>query len=816
MSTRSTIDFGIDLGTTNSAIACSDKGEVTVIRNNHNQETTPSAVRVDPRGAVVVGKLAHQQVELDPDNTAAEFKRLMGSQQSRTFKRSGQVWSPEQLSAEILKSLRQDVATWSGEDVRAAAITVPALFELPQCEATQRAAKLAGIEYAPLLQEPVAAALAYGMQSEAKRSLWLIYDLGGGTFDTSIVENRDGQLRVLEHSGDNYLGGKDLDWAVVDFLVVCLKKEYALSGLSRQNPNYRGFYTRLKALAEEARIQLSRLDRWSVEISNVGADEAGSVVECFVDVTRQEFEAIARPYITKTVHVARAALVSARLEPSAIERVLLVGGPTQTPLVRAMLQQELKIPLETRLDPMTIVAKGAAIFASMQQMPTGQVRIAANSSAMPIRLVHDATASETSAYVGIGIEPDGQSGPLTVEITRTDGGWSSGRVPIIDQRAEVSVGLRPRAANEFAVRVHDRDGTAVPVAPASFTITHGLNEVSAILSRALGVVVVDGDDAETAIILPKGTPLPTSGKGIFRTRHAVRSKSSDSLKIHVVEGESRRGIRNRHVGTIEVRGADLPRDLPANADIEILLRIDSSRAFQAEMFIPYLDTSLREVIEQKYAPLPVLEDLLRRLGNERRRAHELAADGAQLPELFSEAERDVEAAAGGDADARERAHRRLLDLEIALDRVEEADELPRREREFRGLLTEVEEVVTKYGDSPDLRRLRAVADEAQEAVRRADPLALRNRIRALFTLRLQILDRQPGFWEGLLGMLAPHAEFSVDRARALATVQTGQAAARLGDTERVREAVGELYELLPEGRAEAAHRRLQDAGLRRR
>src|SRR5262245_57817038 len=125
---RTTIDFGIDLGTTNSAVACADRGEITVVRNNNNQETTPSVVRVDPRGAVIVGRAAYQQLELDPDNTAAEFKRLMGTQQSKTFRRSGRTWTPEELSAEVLKSLRQDVTTWSGETVDAAVVTVPALF----------------------------------------------------------------------------------------------------------------------------------------------------------------------------------------------------------------------------------------------------------------------------------------------------------------------------------------------------------------------------------------------------------------------------------------------------------------------------------------------------------------------------------------------------------------------------------------------------------------------------------------------------------------------------------------------------------------
>ena len=195
---RSTIDYGIDLGTTNSEIAVVDKGQVRVVRNGFRDEITPSAVRIDRKGSIIVGKLAFNQRVDDKENTYTQFKRLMGSQQILSFPSSGRQMKPEELSAEVLKSLRQDVLRPEemGEEINACVVTVPALFEIPQCDATRRAAELAGITCSPLLQEPIAAALAYGFQAEELDGFLLVYDLGGGTFDASLIRSVETRLQI--------------------------------------------------------------------------------------------------------------------------------------------------------------------------------------------------------------------------------------------------------------------------------------------------------------------------------------------------------------------------------------------------------------------------------------------------------------------------------------------------------------------------------------------------------------------------------------------------------------------------------------------
>ncbi len=266
---RTTIDFGIDLGTTNSLIACMQVGNVVVLKNNDNEDRTPSVVRLDASGNVIVGRRAYARLEDDPENTKAEFKRLMGTRETLTFQRSRRAMTPEELSAEVLKSLKADAQNALGEEVKAAVITVPAMFELPQCEATQRAAKLAGIEHAPLLQEPIAAALAYGHEIGQPNGYWMVYDLGGGTFDISIVTVRDGRLAVVDHSGDNFLGGKDFDWLLVNFIIDRLNQQFSLGDMTRSSRLYRKAIAKLKALAEDAKIQLTQQDKVSIVLESV-------------------------------------------------------------------------------------------------------------------------------------------------------------------------------------------------------------------------------------------------------------------------------------------------------------------------------------------------------------------------------------------------------------------------------------------------------------------------------------------------------------------------------------------------------------------
>ena len=252
-------------------------------------------------------------------------------------------------------------------------ITVPADFELPQCEATKRAAQIAGLTLSPLLQEPVAAALAYGFQSQSDKVFWLVYDFGGGTFDAAVIQVRDGAIEVVNHGGDNELGGKDIDWAIVDRLLVpALTKECKLTNFKRGNSKWRAAFAKLKWHAEEAKIALSRRKSFDIDVKFSTEDNFPEPFQFEYELQQSEVATLAEPFIIKTINICKKTMTDKRLGSGNIEKVILVGGPTLTPYVRERLadsDEGLGIPLETKVDPTTVFVRGAAIFAGTQRLP---------------------------------------------------------------------------------------------------------------------------------------------------------------------------------------------------------------------------------------------------------------------------------------------------------------------------------------------------------------------------------------------------------------------------------------------------------------
>ena len=290
-----TIDFGIDLGTTNSSIAVRKGTDTEVFKNNEGFEYTPSAVWIDKADRLIVGRRAKERCFDDRENAASEFKLQMGSTEERLFQRSGRRLKPEELSAEVLKQLKADVQQRSGEEVRSAVITVPAAFELPQCKATQRAAQLAGLHDSPLLQEPVAAALAYGFQNGSDKVFWLVYDFGGGTFDAAVIHMRDGMFQVVNHGGDNHLGGKLIDWEIVEQLLVpAVNAQNRLADFRQGNPRWIAAMAKLKHAAEEAKIHVSRDETAEIVIDYLCSDDDGKPVRFEYDLRRANVRALGR------------------------------------------------------------------------------------------------------------------------------------------------------------------------------------------------------------------------------------------------------------------------------------------------------------------------------------------------------------------------------------------------------------------------------------------------------------------------------------------------------------------------------------------
>jgi len=334
------IFLGIDLGTTNSAAALFDGDRIDLVRNARGEVLTPSIVRIDARARVTVGAKARRFLESDPNNTLTEFKRLMGTGRMLRFPASGETRKPESLAAEILRSLLHDAREQSGLEHTEAVVAVPALFELPQASATSEAATQAGLRRVELIQEPVASALAAGWHASDCSGAWLVYDLGGGTFDVSLLQSRDGLLRVVAHDGDNFLGGRDMDNAVVDWALEVMSQQQART-LRRSDPQVAPLVATLKALSEEAKIELSRAERTELTIGPVELAD-GTTIEDELILSRAELERISIPIIDRTLRVCTRLLESQGVGEGDLERIVLVGGPTVMPYLRRSISEALR------------------------------------------------------------------------------------------------------------------------------------------------------------------------------------------------------------------------------------------------------------------------------------------------------------------------------------------------------------------------------------------------------------------------------------------------------------------------------------------
>ena len=343
--------IGIDLGTTNSCVCVYEGGEAKVIANAEGGRTTPSVVAFK-NGEMLVGSKAKHQAVINPE-TISSIKRLMGTNEK--VKANGKSYSPEEVSAMILGDLKKTAESYLGEDVKEAVITVPAYFNDAQRQATKNAGKIAGLEVERIINEPTAAALAYGLDKQENAHTILVYDLGGGTFDVSILELGDGVFEVKATSGNNHLGGDDFDNAIIDYIVKEFKKENGVD-LSKDKLAMQ----RLKEGAEKAKKDLSGVKTTQISLPFITQGENGPL-HVDMTLTRAKFEELISDLVESTRKPVRDALKEAKLTKNDIDKVLLVGGSTRVPCVQELVKEELGKDGSKEVNPDEVVAMGAAI-----------------------------------------------------------------------------------------------------------------------------------------------------------------------------------------------------------------------------------------------------------------------------------------------------------------------------------------------------------------------------------------------------------------------------------------------------------------------
>ena len=344
--------IGIDLGTTNSCVAVLEGGTPTVIANPEGGRTTPSVVAINKKGERIVGDAAKRQAITNP-NTVSSIKRLMGT--DKKVELDGKKYTPEEVSAMILSYMKDYAEKYLGEKVDKAVITVPAYFNDAQRQATKNAGKIAGLDVQRIINEPTAAALAYGLDKQENTHTILVYDLGGGTFDVSVMELGDGVFEVKSTAGNNKLGGDDFDQRIIDYLVDEFKRENGVD-LTKDKMAMQ----RLKEVAEKAKKDLSGVTSTQISAPFISQGEDGPL-HLDVALSRAKFEDLIRDLVDSTLEPVRQALKDAKIKKEDIDKVLLVGGSTRIPMVQELIKKEIGKEPSREVNPDEVVAMGAAI-----------------------------------------------------------------------------------------------------------------------------------------------------------------------------------------------------------------------------------------------------------------------------------------------------------------------------------------------------------------------------------------------------------------------------------------------------------------------
>ncbi len=834
------IRFGIDLGTTNSTIASCEGDETIIYPNSDQMNVTPSSILIEKSGRVIIGQRAYRRKIEDPENVATEFKRWMGQKDVFSFKKSGRKMSAEELSAEVLKSVAGDARRQTKESIDAAVITVPAAFGQLQCEATARAAKLAGIDQAPLLQEPIAAAIAYGIAPSNKNQRWLVFDLGGGTFDVALISTKDGRLRVLDQRGDNLLGGKDLDRLIVDKLLwPFLEKRYKLPN-DRLNPaSYCGIRQRLILKAEEAKIDLSTHEKATVSMCDLGQDEDNFEIECELEIEREELERICLPTFERCLELCQEIVSGAQMKLASLDRILLVGGPTQMPFLRSLLERRLGAPIDHSQDPMTVVARGAAIYASTLENQsatsssiTSEAAEIKTSAVLQVELAYEAITPDLVCVVEGKVSVDH---PIEIQIDAQSGHWTSGWVPVTNQFFEIEVHLLEGRSCAFTIQARDGAGKPLQVAGDSFVIRHGLALTSPPLPHSIGAEVIRADgSSQLDVVFKRGTALPCLVTKMYQASKTLKPSEPDVLVIKLWEGEIvTEPSANDWVGCMQIESHQLSRPLPEGSPIEVTMAIDVSRHLTVEAYIPRLDEHFRETVyvpqreEKEFIEIAesLPDDVEKLVSKVDRLQTTLTGNNAeQLNSIRVGLEDlDISLGTGRTVETNDPDHaKRLVEqckriagklsaLESGLD---EATRSKLHESEIHKRLAVSSQLVAEFGTEAEQRRFRAISLEIDNAIDRRDLLSIKRIKQDLQHLDSGILWRQHWWVEKVLQDMRNNRRFT-DPSKANALMNECETLLEEGDVDKAGDRISEVVRLIREGHGELIQEKAMRSGIRK-
>lgn len=726
---RSKIDYGIDLGTTNSAIARMENGVPTIIKTDVQKDTMPSCVHINRAKNIDVGDRAFgilvkdnaravKTFKLEKINTFTEFKRTMGTTETKESESMQRSFSSEELSAEVLKKLKSFVLD---ENIYSIVITVPAKFLNPQNEATIKAAKLAGFEYVQLLQEPVAAATAFGLSAKDKNGYWCVFDFGGGTFDVALVKSEEGILTVRDTDGDNWLGGKDLDEAIVDQIIIPhIQKEYLIDSVIKDNTKKEILRQALKSFAEVAKNQLSFKEKENIYFDDDDIefeDDNGNQIEVNFDIEQQQLEKTLAPIFQKAIDITKQLLERNNLKGDDLGELILVGGPTFSPILRKMLKQQITENINTSIDPMTAVATGAALFASTISVSEEVQEISRDKTKLQLELKHEATTVEVDGLLNIRVLKEKTEGiypeEVYVDIERSDGGWSSGKQKIGEKAHLINVNLLEDRSNSFNISVYDEIGNKIECQPNQFNILQGISGLDGmqVLPYHIGIgkwfPTEEKNLFKAVDNLEKNKQIKNGLTGVLndnKTQTQIRpGVASDRIRIPIYQGDygadGTNPLLNELIREVIITGEDLPALLPKGSDVEITIKINSSQVMEFSAYIPLLDYTERLTIDIKQKEPPTYEFLFEEIAKAQKAAWDV--NSQEIADTLGDLQKQLNNEQGS-ADGRFKILDNLRKELLKLDALEKQEEWPKVESSLKDSFYQLEDLISKFEQDGDI------------------------------------------------------------------------------------------------------------------
>jgi len=598
---RQKIDYGIHLGTHNSLLARIEEGTAKVY-NIDRSERVPSCVSYR-RGNVIVGSRA-----LSQSFKILEFKRRMGTGQQYDTPHGDKV-TPEDLSAELLKKLANQV---TDEIFKSVVITVPAMFQLPQIEATKRAGEMAGFKQVEFLMEPVAAAIAYRMKHKVQNGLFVVFDFGDDTFEAALVKAKEGFMSVLSSEGDNRLGEKDLDNAIInDLLIPHLANNFKLDNIFSNDSKLNELKDSLKLWVDNLKIDLG--NRMEVELitdlGDLSNDDTGEEMEIDHTFSRADVDDVIKNLVQKAIDHTKRLLEYTNNSIEDITSLILVGGPTQMPVFRSMIEDQLVKP-DTSLNPITAIVEGAALYASTINNKIeehGSVAISNDPDGPvinPVKLEVGYESTSNLAEEPVSIVRVDSNEKLYAIIKRNDG-WESERVEL---DAVFDVALSGERVNSFKIELYDDCNNPKPCIPNEFNIIPGIAVYGGSpLAYHVGMEVTGKNGKQifqSFVGLEKDKGLPATGRTVIDlyTKTEIRpGMADDKIIIPIYQGEARaegsRAKLNIYIGDIEITGLDVPKLIPKNSFFKVSVKIDISHNMTCQVDFPSIDWAFEKTIK---------------------------------------------------------------------------------------------------------------------------------------------------------------------------------------------------------------------------